>query len=112
MESVSHELTLLLRCARVVSDAGDVAEIRQLLDDGIDWGKFAQKAVGHGLVGIAGKTLSRIAPVLVPSDILDAFQAVIADSRSANQAFFDELARLLDALAEAQIPAIPFKGPV
>src|SRR5215467_473684 len=112
MKALSHELMLLLRCARVVPDEGDAAEIRHMLDEGVDWGKFAQKAVEHDLVGLAGQTLTRVAADLVPSDILDAFQAVIVEMRSGNQALFNELARLLEAFADAQVDAIPFKGPV
>jgi len=112
MNPLSPELALILRCARVVIGQDDAEEIRHRLGEGIDWGKFAQKAVEHGLVGLVGQTLTRIAPDLVPSDILDAFQAVIVETRSGNQALFNELARLLEEFAAAQIAAIPFKGPV
>jgi predicted O-linked N-acetylglucosamine transferase (SPINDLY family) len=112
MTPLTQELALLLRCARVVLDEEDPPAIRHMLEKGVDWSKFAQKAVDHGLVGLAGQTLKGIAPDLVPADILDACDAVIAQTRSANQGLFDELARLMDAFAQAGIPAIPFKGPV
>ena len=112
MKPLTSELELLLRCARVETGDENAVAIRRMLEAGIDWATFAQKAVGHGLAGLAGQTLGRVAPDLIPADILDAFRTVIAQARTTNTALFDELARLIEALAAEGIPAIPFKGPV
>ena len=68
-------MRLLLACARVLTTQEDEAAIRQMLDEGIDWTLFARKAIDHGLAGLAGHTLARVAPDMVPDDILDAFRA-------------------------------------
>ena len=106
------ELSLLLACARVGDQQEKKAAIQQLLADGIDWTLFAQKALVHGLASFAAHTLARLAPDQIPDDILDAFDALVDQTGRANRTLFDELARLLDALAENGVDAIPFKGPL
>jgi protein O-GlcNAc transferase len=106
------ELGLLLACSRVaVTDSGQ-RTIRSMLAQNVDWTAFARLAVHHGLVGLAGHTLSRVAPGLVSEDILDAFRATEQQTDRANRGRFEELAGVLDALAANGIEAIPFKGPV
>jgi len=112
MESMTLELRLLLACARVLTDQEEEVAIRRMLEEGIDWTLFAHKAVDHDLAILAGHTLARVAPDMVPDDILDAFRATIEQTRRKNRVLFDELARLIEALASDGVDAIPFKGPV
>ena len=106
------ELRLLLACARAHPSQEDETAIRRLLADGADWTLFAQKAIGHGLAGLAGHTLARLVPDMVPDDILNAFRALIDQTRKNNQVHLDELGRLIELLAAAGVSTIPFKGPV
>ena len=106
------ELRLLLACASVsTTEEGDVA-IRQMLEDGVDWTLFARKAIHHGLASVAGNSLVRVAREIVPAEILDAFRVNLEQTRRKNALLFDELARVIEALAQSGIEAIPFKGPV
>src|SRR5438874_6236221 len=109
---LTPELRLLLACAQAGKAEEKQALIRQLLADGIDWTAFAQKALVHGFASFAAHTLRRLAPDSIPGDIQDAFHAIVDATSRANRALFDELARLLDALAKHGIEAIPFKGPL
>ncbi|HET7085333.1 MAG TPA: nucleotidyltransferase family protein [Rhizomicrobium sp.] len=106
------ELRLLLACARAHPSQDDKAAIRQLLNEGTDWTLFVQKAVSHGLAGLAGHTLGLAAPDMVPEDILAAFQAYVEQTRASNQVLLDELAELIEKLDDAGVDTIPFKGPV
>jgi len=105
-------LELLLACARAHPGPEDERAIRQLLDDGVDWTLFTRKAMDHGLAGLAGHTLSRLAPDAMPDDIRSAFQTYIAQTRKRNQLLLDELANLIALLAKGGVETIPFKGPV
>lgn len=109
---LSAELRLLLLCARVVPSQLEQEAIRRLLAEEIDWTRFARKAVDHGLASLAAHQLLQVAPAAVPDDILDAFQALGEETRRKNRALFDELDRLIEALAKDGIAAIPFKGPI
>jgi protein O-GlcNAc transferase len=107
----SLELRLLLACSRVqTTDAGERA-IRGMLQQGVDWTVFARLAVEHGLAGLAGHTLSRVAPDLVAEDILEAFRTIVHKTERASRGRFEELTGVLDALASSGVEAIPFKGP-
>ena len=106
------EERLLLACSRVAVDSESESAIRDLLQQGVDWTAFARAGVDHGLAGLAGHTLGRIAPDLVSEDILDALRTVVDQTRHANRGRFEELCGVLDALAGRGIEAIPFKGPV
>jgi protein O-GlcNAc transferase len=106
------ELRLLLACSRVtVTDAAERA-IRGMLQQGVNWTAFARLAVDHGLAGLAGHTLARVAPDLVSEDIIEALRTIVHQTGQANRGRFEELAGVLDALAANGVEAIPFKGPV
>src|SRR5258705_233254 len=109
---MSPELRLLFACARVPLNQEDAAAIRQLIIEGIDWTVFVQKAVDHGLAGVAGRSLAETAPDIGPGDIIEAFRINFDETRKKNLALFDELAGMLEALAAKGVGAIPFKGPV
>jgi predicted O-linked N-acetylglucosamine transferase (SPINDLY family) len=83
-----------------------------MLDEGIDWTLFARKAIDHGLAGLAGHTLTRVAPDMVPDEIRDAFRELVDQTRQRNRALFGELAGAIEALANNGVEAIPFNGPV
>ena len=83
-----------------------------MLQRGVDWTAFGRSAIDHGLAGLAGHTLARVAPDLVPEDILDALRTVINQTGRANRGRFEELVTVLDALAANGVEAIAFKGPV
>src|SRR5258708_39416456 len=99
MESMTPELRFLLACARVLTTQEEDTAIRQMLDEGIDWTSFARKAIDSELAVLAGHTLARVAPDIVPDDILDALRINIGRTRGKNRTLFDELARLIEALA-------------
>jgi len=111
-QPTAPELRLLLACARAHPTTMDEAAIHKLLDGGVDWTLFVQKALDHGLAGLAGHTLARLAPHKVPDEILSAFQTLIGQTRDSNHVLLNELFCLIEKLADAGVEAISFKGPV
>ena len=109
---MTPELALLLACCRIHTGRRDERVILNLLEAGIDWMVFARKAIDHGLACLAGQSLTRAAPDLVPDDILDAFSVNLQRTRERNHALFNELIRVLEALSGNDIEAIPLKGPL
>jgi protein O-GlcNAc transferase len=109
--SLPGELALLLACARV-SQCADHNVIRQSFATGIDFPLFAKKAVNHGLAGLAGHTLTRVASDAIHEDILDAFRVLIDGVRRKSERLLAELARVLESLALSGVDAIPIKGPL
>ena len=107
-----REFRLLLACARVLPSEADEPAVREMLIDGIDWALFARTAMEHGLAALAGRTLNCVTPDLVPEEIQDAFRANADQTRQRNRALFDDLARVIEALADNGVEAIAFKGPI
>lgn len=105
-------MRLLLACAHPRPTEQDKRAVRELLLAGVDWSIFSRKAIAHGLAGLAGHNLSRLAPDLIPEDIRNALEALVGQTRRNNQRLVDELAGITDQLARAGIKAIAFKGPV
>ena len=106
------EIQLLLACAQAHFAQADEALIRQLLDGEFDWTLFTQKAIHHGLGGMAGQSLNRLVPDLVPNDILIAFRVHNNRVRERNIQLFDELKHVLAALAKDGVDAIPLRAPL
>src|ERR1700719_1313741 len=111
-KSMTREFRLLLACARVLPSQEDEAAIREMLIDGIDWTLFARTAMERGLAALAGRTLNCVTPDMMPDEIRDALRANVNQTRQKNRALFDELARVIEALADNAVEAIPFNGPV
>lgn len=72
----------------------------------------SEKAIDHGLASLSGYTLARVTPDMVPCEILDAFGVNVDRTRMRNLTLFDELAGVIEALANYAVEAIAFKGPV
>lgn len=109
-EAFAPELRLLLVSARAYG--ADEASIREILEHGIDWTGFVRKATDHGVACLCGSTLARIAPDLVPEDLLDAFRISIERTRTRNCAAFSELVELNLAVESKGIDVIAVRGPV
>lgn len=92
--------------------AAEEAAIREILEPGIDWTYFARKATDHGVACLCGSTLARVAPDLVPEDVLDAFRISVERTRTRNRAAFNELVELNEGLARHGIDVIALRGPV
>jgi predicted O-linked N-acetylglucosamine transferase (SPINDLY family) len=108
---MTPEFRLLLACARLATSEGDEAAIRRLIAGGIDWTGFVRGAVDHGLTGLVGQTLARVAPEMVPEDMLDAFRLNIQQAGARNSVLLDELMRTTETLAKGGVETIPFRGP-
>src|SRR5579884_4281063 len=95
---VSREMRLLLACARISPTAAEEDAIRDMLESGIDWARFAQLAVDHGLAGFSGQTLCRVGGDGVPNDLRDAISVMIERTRKTNSVLFNEFAAIIGRL--------------
>jgi predicted O-linked N-acetylglucosamine transferase (SPINDLY family) len=105
-------LRLLLACGRLTPGPKDEATVRALLEEGIDWTSAIRTALHHGMAGMVGHTLLRVAPDQVPAEIADALRMHIEEKRRSGAASSSELQRILRALAQAGIETITIKGPM
>ena len=106
------EQSLLLACATTHENEAARSEIRNMLQEGVDWTVFARKAIGHGVARLVGGTLARVATDMVPETLLDAFLMNTEQTRTRNRALLKQLGQLLEALVNSGAEAIAFEGPV
>jgi predicted O-linked N-acetylglucosamine transferase (SPINDLY family) len=109
--SMARAEELLIRSARLTTTEQDDATIRELLDKGVDWSTFAEKVVAHGVAPLAGNTLDRVAPDLVPGDILDALLINRNQARIQNRSALEEVTKTISALSDSGVKAMAFRGP-
>lgn len=106
------ELRLLLACVSAGQSSEQKAEIDSLASLKLDWAAFVRKATSHGLAGLAGHTLNRLRPDLLPSDFQDAFRLFIEQTREKNSRLCGDLLEIVNLLRGAGIEPLVFKGPV
>ena len=106
---VSPELRLLLACARIRPTPAEEDAIREILESGIDWVRFAQLAVDQGLAGFSGQTLCRVGGERVPDDLRDAIRVMIERTRKSNSVLFNEFVTIIERLRSNVIETIPIK---
>lgn len=110
--SRSVEFQLLLLCARRNVAPAARHRIQKLVEQGVDWEEFTRLARRHRLSAFADRRISEG----VLSGVSPASRQTLAGDRQRNTLrnlrLAAELITILRALADAQIPAIPYKGPI
>ncbi|PZD73770.1 hypothetical protein C1752_01871 [Acaryochloris thomasi RCC1774] len=109
---ISPEMQLVLYCARTQLNDAIVDQLQQLLQQPLDWASVIEAAFTHRVVPLLYQALNTHASALVPAEILEELQQEFQDNQLDNLALTQELVQLLKLLAEHQIPAISFKGPL
>ena len=105
------ETCLLLHCGRAEVSAARAIDVRALVEAGLDWDRVLALAARHGLRALLHRHLSRIAVAAVPAAPLAALRDYVQKNSAFGILFTGELLRLLAALDEHGVEAMPFKGP-
>ena len=105
------EICLLLHCGRADVSPERAAQVRALVDAGLDWDRVLALAARHGLRALLHRQLTRLAPAGVPAAPLAALREYARKNSAFGLLFTGELLRLLAALDADGVEAVPFKGP-
>lgn len=105
------EIDLLLLCARNAPAPDATARVEELLHAGIDWDFFLSLASRHGALPLVYRRLNESFPTLVPENQLSRFRERYRRNAARNLFLTCEMSRVIDALKQAGIEAIPYKGP-
>jgi Uncharacterised nucleotidyltransferase len=105
------ETCLLLHCGRAVVEPDRAAQVRALVDAGLDWDRLLALAARHGLRALLHRHLSRICPEGVPAAPLAALRDYVQKNSAFGVLFTGELHGLLAGLEAHGVEAMPFKGP-
>src|SRR5579863_5261046 len=106
------EARLLVLASRPLAVPADIAEIRSLLGEPVDWTALVECTMRHGMTAQVFGRLLEAGPSEVPSDIAEAARTHIEHMRARNREVIVELVEIIDALKAGSIDIIPIKGPV
>ena len=106
------ELEINLCCARTLIDPAENEQIRLLLRNGLNWPDVVAIADRHRLLPVVYEMIAGSSRDLVSPAQLSELRATTAHSTRAGMALLHELLRLHRLFEAAQIPAIPYKGPL
>jgi hypothetical protein len=106
------ELELNLCCGRALIDPSAREQVRALLGSRLHWPDAVALSQRHRLSGVVYEVVSGGAQDLLAPDELNALRKVTAPSMAAGMVLLRELLRLYPRFAAAEIPVIPYKGPL
>src|SRR5277367_1071087 len=106
------ELEINLCCGRALINPGAKEEIRTLVQQGLNWPDVLAIAERHRLSPVAYEAIAGAAQDLISPEQLNELRKAAAPSTAAGMALVRELLRLHRAFEGAQIPVIPYKGPL
>ena len=107
----SPETELLLCCATTVLDSAGADRARQLAQAALDWERLLQLALRHRTMPLLYRHLKETCLDLVPTTVIERLHDHFYLNSMRNHALNEELCRILQLLADHNIPAIPYKGP-
>ena len=106
------ELELNLCCGRALIDPAAKERVRLLIRNGLNWSDAVAIAERHRLSPVVYETLAGTARDLISPEQLNALRQATAPSMTAGMVLLRELLRLHQLFEAAQIPVIPYKGPL
>jgi hypothetical protein len=109
---MSAEAELLCLCAAGPQRTAEFDRLRSLARDRVDWRLFSRLASHHRVFPAAYKALTLAGPGLAPPEVVEDLRALYFRNLTLNMAAEKELVRVLTALGEHGLPALPYKGPV
>lgn len=110
--SVGPEAAMLLLCARARLSAAERQAMQSLCDAGLRWPQLLAMSNRHGMHPFLYRHLADVCPEQLSREAHAELWSRHERLLRRNQAQAEELQRLLRALQEAGIDAIPYKGPV
>jgi len=105
------EARILLACARLDLTGADRDGLAQALATGTDWGRLTDLAERHGLRPLLYRHLDAEAAERLPRPTMVDLWTHYERRALTNRLMAEELLRILGALEQAGIPALPYKGP-
>ena len=106
------ELEFILYCGRALIDPSAKENVRRLISEGLNWPDALAVAERHRLSPVVYEAVFGAAQDLISPEELDRLRQAAAPSVTAGKALLWELIRLHRLLEGAQIPVIPYKGPL
>lgn len=108
----SPEIELLLCCATRDLETARAANLRRLAEAGLAWERVLRLALHHRTMPLLYRHLNATCSDLLPTAFMERLHDHFYLNAARNHALNEELCRILKLLADQDIHAIPYKGPV
>jgi len=109
---VSVEWDILLLCSRVSLKASEQERLQSLVRTDVDWQELFNLAEFHRTLALVYRQLSKHCPDFLPPQLMDSVKGRLRSQGMRNLMMGAGLLKVLAALGERDIQAVPFKGPV
>ena len=106
------ELELVLRCARTQVDPATTDRVRVLLRTDLNWPEVVEYAIRHRVTTMLYEGLAVMAADLISPSRQQLLRDKVQVSAKNSLILLREMLRLYQLFEAAQIPVIPYKGPV
>ncbi len=106
------ENELLRLCAASILPEERAPRLRALAQKPLDWAYFQEQAVFHRVFPQAYRALTSTAVDGLAPEIREGLHSLYFNNLARNLAIEKELVRVLEALSQAGVTAMPYKGPV
>ncbi len=106
------ELELLLTCAGATLTVAQKSRLARLVRQPLAWEAVLRLAQRHGLVPLLCHHLSREAEEFVPPALMECWRDLATHNAWHALRLSEELCRVLAALQENEVLALPYKGPL
>ena len=109
--NLSSEDRLLLYCARTSVNEDITYQIKEILDECLNWDYTVESSTRHGISPLLYWNLSKIDKGKdVPEEVMAKLKKLYYEKGARNRFLYDELSRVLKAFKDAGINAIVLKG--
>jgi hypothetical protein len=109
---MNPETRLILLCTRTYLEPEQITQLQTIVQGELDWEELLRLAKPHGLLSLLYWHFNEHCFGEVPEPVFDRLQKHFEDTARRNLYFWGDLIRVLKALGQAGIQAVPFKGPV
>ncbi len=106
------EFQVLLSACRVFLGTEEPLKLEEHLQKGPDWDRLLALASRHGVMPLLYRSISQSCSQAVPQEWLMRLRMLYMQNAARNYKMTGELLRVLDALQNEGIKAVPLKGPV
>ncbi|MBV0900758.1 nucleotidyltransferase domain-containing protein [Haloarcula salina] len=117
LSDAEPELRLVIECVRAAVDPGADPDIEPLVSSDLDWDRVLDLARYHGVLQLLQQGLASTYREVkqergVPPSVSSRLDGTVQRRTMRNLAATDELRGILDDFDDANVRALPFKGPV
>lgn len=109
---ISNEIKLIFYCARVEMDAQIQSRVKELFASPIDWDRVIERAAFHSVASLIYFNLNKLNlnSKVIPQEIISKLKNYYYATLVRNMQFWTEMQKILNALKQSKIQAIPIKG--